>query len=348
MIKSLDIRNFQSHKGTHLEFSPGVNIIVGSSDSGKTAILRALKWLVTNRPSGDSMRSNWGGQTVVHMETDTDKIDRWKHNYENGYRINTITFEAFGTDVPKEIQDALNFSEINMSNQLDAPFLLSETPGAVAQHFNRVAHLDMIDLGLQNIQKWIRELEQTIKYKEADVKTQEEALQTYAHLDKFEAEVEVLEDMDRRLHQKEMALQRLSKLIDDYHGTESDIAEFTDLLNLEGKVDEVLDLIDERYDLYTQTTKLVKLVEGVKDIQYELNQQKNLLELGEVVGYIFENRQLATTVQDKRSKLMRLLYDINEVSEDINIKAQYVTSLKKVFDKEMGETCILCGQPIKR
>ena len=348
MLKSLSISNFQSHKYSHLEFSPGVSIIVGSSDSGKTAILRAIRWLVNNRPSGDSIRSTWGGQTVVHLETDTDRFDRWKHNYENAYRLNTITFEAFKTDVPKEIQDALNLSEINMSNQLDAPFLLSETPGAVASHFNRVAHLDMIDSGLQNIQKWIRELEQTIKYKEADVKTQEESLQTYAHLDQFEAEVEVLEDMDRRLHQKETALQRLGKLIEDYQETEEELSAYTGLLDLEGKVDGVLKLIDKRYETYTYAVKLNKLVEEIKDVQYELNQQENLLKLGDIVSNVFELRNQGTVIQDNRSKLMRILRHISDNVEEIDAKVQYVTSLKKVFDKEMGNVCILCGQIIKR
>lgn len=347
MIKELLISNFQSHKDTHLEFSPGVNIIVGSSDSGKTAILRALKWLVTNRPSGDSIRSNWGGKTSVELFTDDAHIVRSKDK-EAEYILGDTHFKAFSTEVPKEIQDALNLSEINMSNQLDAPFLLSETPGVVAQHFNRVAHLDMIDSGLQNVQKWIRELEQTIKYKEADIKTKEESLQTYVHLDKFEAEVEILEDLDNRLHQKETALQRLNKLIRDYHGTEEELSAYTDLLDLEGKVDEVLGLIDKSTALDQKLIKLESLVDNIREVQYDLNQQEDLLQLGNIVGYIFENRNLATTIQDNRSKLMRLLIGIKANSEEINIKAQYVTSLKKVFDKEMGETCMLCGQTIKR
>jgi len=67
MIKQLTIKNFQSHKKTKLEFSDGVNIIIGQSDSGKTAIIRALNWVVNNKPSGDSFRSHWGGDTNVEI-----------------------------------------------------------------------------------------------------------------------------------------------------------------------------------------------------------------------------------------------------------------------------------------
>jgi len=52
VVEKITIKNFQSHEETELQFSSGVNVIVGSSDSGKSAILRALKWVVQNKPSG--------------------------------------------------------------------------------------------------------------------------------------------------------------------------------------------------------------------------------------------------------------------------------------------------------
>ena len=49
MIKSVEFQNFQSHKKTILEFVPGVNIIVGLSDAGKSAVMRAIKWCLKNQ-----------------------------------------------------------------------------------------------------------------------------------------------------------------------------------------------------------------------------------------------------------------------------------------------------------
>ena len=39
MIKSIQLKNFQSHRDTTLRLSPGVNVIVGDPQNGKTAIL---------------------------------------------------------------------------------------------------------------------------------------------------------------------------------------------------------------------------------------------------------------------------------------------------------------------
>ena len=48
MIKSLHIQNFQSHKKTTLKFHKGINVVIGQSDSGKSAIIRALNWTINN------------------------------------------------------------------------------------------------------------------------------------------------------------------------------------------------------------------------------------------------------------------------------------------------------------
>ena len=47
----VDLENFQSISKASLEFVQGINIIVGQSNSGKSAILRAVKGSVLN-PSG--------------------------------------------------------------------------------------------------------------------------------------------------------------------------------------------------------------------------------------------------------------------------------------------------------
>ena len=46
MIDKIKIENIQSHKNTELNLSNGINVIVGSSNNGKSAILRALYWAI--------------------------------------------------------------------------------------------------------------------------------------------------------------------------------------------------------------------------------------------------------------------------------------------------------------
>jgi chromosome segregation ATPase len=311
MIKSLIIQNIQSHKRTELEFDQGVNVIVGLTDSGKSTIIRAIKWLAKNRPSGDSIRSNWGGESEVCIRTEETRIIRRRSNRENCYIKDRQKFEALKTEVPIEIQNALNISDINIQQQLNSPFLLSETPGEVAQHFNRVAKLNKIDSGLQNVQKEINELNSIIgkeatKDKPAtglikQLKDNEEALQGYLHLDKFEAEVEVLEGMENALHSKERSLLKLKATINDYEATVETIEDFETILVDEEKVNKILSWVDEREELKSKLEKIFRWIRTIKLDQIEI------------------------------ARLVSLEID-----------------LQKKFDREMGKVCVLCGQPIKK
>jgi DNA repair protein SbcC/Rad50 len=44
-INKVRIENFQSHEDTLMEFHKGLNVITGPSDHGKSAVMRAIKWV---------------------------------------------------------------------------------------------------------------------------------------------------------------------------------------------------------------------------------------------------------------------------------------------------------------
>ncbi len=59
MLERLHVR-YQAHDPFALDFDPLVTVLIGPSDAGKSSLLRALRWLATNRPEGDSFVP-WGG-----------------------------------------------------------------------------------------------------------------------------------------------------------------------------------------------------------------------------------------------------------------------------------------------
>ena len=46
-VQTLHLDNFRSYKETHVEFAPGVNVLVGSNGQGKTNIVEAIYYLAT-------------------------------------------------------------------------------------------------------------------------------------------------------------------------------------------------------------------------------------------------------------------------------------------------------------
>jgi len=154
LIQSVKLTHFQSHENTLINLHPGVNSIIGSSNSGKTSVLRGLLWVIYNRPSGQAFISHWNQtkkgvpieSTEVAVTLENDTIIRGRDKDFNGYRINDKKpLEAIRMDVPEIVSSLFNLGEVNIQKQMDAPFLLSESAGEVARFFNREIRLDLID-----------------------------------------------------------------------------------------------------------------------------------------------------------------------------------------------------------
>jgi len=181
MIKKLIIENFQSHEKTELNLDPGVNIITGVSQSGKTAILRALYWLLHNRPSGDRIRSSFAkGATKVMIETsEGDQIWHVKDDKVNSYALGNEVFDKIGRDIPDMVQRALRVSELNVQKQLDEPFLVTSSAGEVAKTINRITRLEMVDNWVTDLTQNINSINREKERLEAEIESSIEKIKEY-------------------------------------------------------------------------------------------------------------------------------------------------------------------------
>lgn len=157
MIEFIDIKNFQLHKRQRVDLDPAATCFVGKSDIGKSAIVRALRWLATNRPSGDDFIRHGADGVSVTVGADGREICRRKAKGKNAYELDGKEFNAVRSDVPPEIADILRLTELNFANQLDAPFWFSLSPGQVSKELNQIVNLDQIDKVLDVLAKRIRQ-----------------------------------------------------------------------------------------------------------------------------------------------------------------------------------------------
>ena len=159
-ITKISLENFQSHVKTTVEPAAGgcLSVITGPSDSGKTAIIRALKWLFFNAPAGtDFIRAGATySKIVVEFETG-DTVTRWRTiGGINRYLVNAEVYEGFGNDVPLEVRQLSELRELtigdielnlNISEQLQGPFLgRSVSAPTRAKVLGKLAGTEEIDL----------------------------------------------------------------------------------------------------------------------------------------------------------------------------------------------------------
>jgi exonuclease SbcC len=345
MFRQLNISNFQSHKNSSFEFCDGVNIIIGDSDAGKSAVIRALRWLIMNRPQGDSIRSWWGGETSVELITDNCTVTRSKGKSGDEYILGKTSFKAFNKEVPKEITDALNLSETNIQFQLDQPYLLNETPGNVALHFNKVARLDKIDLVTSNINSQIRELTTDIKYKESQKVSLTEEVKQFEWLGKFEIELEVLEELEKQKVSKANSYKKLETLWNDLLDVNDSIKEESQILLFDKPVDDILGLIEKRDKVKKDRKQLDALWIRINMNQQELEEQSKLLQFEKPVNALLSLYEIKTKVEKEQNAIERVLNGVKTKEQQIKAAEISVKRLEKEFEESFPDTCPLCNKP---
>jgi DNA repair protein SbcC/Rad50 len=353
MIKSLNISNIQSHEQSLLTFHPGVNIIIGNTDSGKSAIIRALRWVIWNRPSGDSLRSRWGGKTSVEIETEDGSVVRSKDKKDE-YNVNIkgqkkLLLSAFGTSVPEEVSNFLNINEINLQEQLDNHFLLGKgwTAGSVAAHFNKVANINEIDTSTSNINKKVSKLEADIEYDKAQIKEKKETLLTFEYLNTAESLLEVLEDQESRLSRLKTSVYNLRVKIDDIEEFSKTIETCKEGLIIEDQVNVILDQITRIESMKSKGFKLRILVSDIEVKKKKIQELSRYSQLSPLVTEVLKRITEKEALNHKQKALFKLLSSYRSTKTQLEAKKETYTHLLEKFSNEFPNICPLCNTNLK-
>ena len=333
MITKIEIKNFQSHKNTVLEFDKGVNVICGESDNGKSAVIRAIRWVVENQPQGtEKINSNWNEDfkepLSVKLYTEKGYVERIRDKKRNGYNIckngeEEIVFDAIGKGVPKEVTDFLNVSDVNFQFQLDPPYLLTKSAGEASKYLNEIVHLDSIDKIMSIADSDKRQLSSEQKVVEADIKKLEEELKNTEWIDEAERLYTRVSKYD----------ERISSGNDELAGLNEQISEHENL--------KIVDL-----------TRQKELVEKIESI--------SIPDISELDEDIKKYEESAAKIIDlsKPEKLVERIEsisipDISELDEDIKeyeLKNEEILKLNKEREElkaRMPAICPYCGNPIE-
>jgi exonuclease SbcC len=396
MLKNIEIKNFQSHKNTEIEFDSGINVITGPSDQGKSAILRALLWLVTNRPLGtDDIVSHWARDEKdkikeslqVLLETDGGTVKRLRNSEKNSYSLHVSgkkekLYEAFNKDVPEDITAFLRLFDVNIQQQHDTPFLLSQSPLDVAKYLNKLVHLDIIDSVLANADTKRRAQVQRLKtYEDSKIKYEKrlkefdwitEAQERNTNLEICLKQQKSYFNSSKELHLQIKEYKSITKKIESM----PDMTRAKEIINaieaLKIDYDQKNDLSVKIYN-YKQQTRIVKLAkklspakalcEDIKNIDKELSDLSNKKEtLEDMIAEYTETKSKMNIKYDKDRALV-LIRELEKIKPDYSQQAfllQQITEYNKAqkkyneqiankaeLIKQMPKICPVCGSILK-
>ena len=346
MIRKISAFNFQSHKKSVLNLHHGVNAIIGTSDSGKSAlIIRLLVWVLNNRPLGDAFRSIWGGETRAEIETDENLIVRSKDK-KDVYKIDDLELKAFNKDVPDEVTQSLNMSDINIARQFDRPYLLDSSSGEIAQHFNQIAHLDKIDSSLSKIQSQIRSLEHSIKADEQYRKELEESLKDFEDLDALDKEVVELELMQQTKEDIAEEINQIASVIGGLKDSKQQIKKLEKTTAISDIIESSLIDFATRAKLYGKINSLSNLI--IKSNTVRLNTEKLVLftrrdnEITEAIDLLSQKKEASKAIEQLHTDI----WNLKGITVRISKTKEEVKELEEEFHNNMPDTCPLCGQEV--
>lgn len=142
-ITKVEIDNFQAHKHKVIDFVNGLNVIKGESNSGKTAILRAIYWALYDKPNGSDFIKTGAKSCRVRLHLSNGYIIERKRSRSSSGTYTLISpdgsvqdFKGFSNNIPVDITNAHQMPElkingtsyrINIASQLDQPFLVGNS-----------------------------------------------------------------------------------------------------------------------------------------------------------------------------------------------------------------------------
>lgn len=228
MIEKIILHNFQCHKDVTLELGRST-VLLGDSNSGKTAVLRALYWVLYNIPSGDSYVSYWAQKktkngfafkkdeyTSVTVLIDGHEIVRKRMTGFNGYIVDGEIFEALGTAVPEKVTEIFNLADASVQKQMDAPFLLSFTPGKASQYLSDLVGLGCVDDILSIAKKKASDTSAKIDSTEEDIAGLQKELDTYGWVGESEKLLDKATAVEPEIARITKELESLTRTINDY------------------------------------------------------------------------------------------------------------------------------------
>lgn len=334
MLHRVKIQNFQCHKHADIQFDDKITVLLGNNNVGKSAIIRAIKWVLFNsRPTGTFI-SKGESCCRVTLYIDDHVIERIKDNDSNIYLLDGKEFRSFGTDVPEPIRNILNVDIASVQNQHDSPFWFSLSSGKVHKEINAIAGIDTVDLVLKEIKRNVSDISYKIDYNNEVIKLRtkflketewtEEAIKlsrsikdAVEYVTDISIKADKIEEIFNLVTTHSKKINRLDKIISRGNNI---LTRYKEVVLDQNRVEEIGKKIN--------TLNKYMLFHGVKYFSHEVLEkiEKDLDKVQQIDKYTQQ-------IQNERKAIARSEIELYEIIEN----------LKQLE----GDTCPTCGNEIK-
>lgn len=378
-ITKVHLENFQDHKDTEISLEPGINLITGSSDSGKSAILRAINFVFHNLPRGKSFIRYGSDECRVTVTfSDGVIVQRVKGEKNNSVLLWTKDakdgkgekFESIGNELPSKVIDALGKPPIDAKH---GPLAYAEQMGPLF-----LVGLGTADLpralseltGIDNFQKAAEILGKRARASNTQIRDLTSRIENYkTQLVKYDS----LEEEWDQMTAQEQSLERIkstsalcvsaqsfvtqhNKIVMEARGVKDILQKTKCIADLKPKLEQIL-VIENKFKQAKSIEKAISLL-----TDNILNEELALMVGAKITSTSFKAKYCKAQDLSNKLKLYKsTLTDCTSISTDVKlVKTELDTLLKSTKEKEsefntlvgnmraQGLWCDVCDRPSRK
>ena len=225
------LKNFQSISKGELEFTQGINIIVGQSNSGKSAILRAIKGAILNPSGSQKYIKNGTSGFEVSLDYNGNTIEWSRTSKSPKYTINGEEYLKVGSSNLTNFLDKSGFvldenkNLMNVESELELPFPFDKNNSELFKLFEKNIFCISDSTAITKL----------IKADEDETNTKKENAEY--ELERYKSKLSAIEELESEIDVNWLVSQRknIAENIDKTKEISLDISKLHDIISL-GKV----------------------------------------------------------------------------------------------------------------
>lgn len=338
-ISRIEIANFQAHKQAQVDLAPSTTTVKGPTDSGKSAIVRALRWCTLNDIPGSEYVREGAKSAEARITTDAGhKIARRRNanGQGNEYEMNGEVYKSFGLGVPSGIAETLSLSKINFASQHDAPFWFAETAGEVSRQLNAVIDLSVIDESLSFIGGIVRNAQSKKTVREESLAEAEAELEEAAKQKDRIDDFKTIREQNKHLQSVAAESQRLSSLMEKIRSNDA-----KRLKQMAEEQEQLVASARRVLKLKRSRNELAEIISGIRNYRAKSHGPPPF---GEVAAKHKEWMEAA----DSREELHSLIHAITRAHDrQKNASAELEEAEEEFHQQIKGKVCPLCQNKIQ-
>ena len=345
------LHNFQSHSHTVVDFMlNALNGLIGQSDNGKTAVLRAIKWCLYNDPKGDDFIRLGETDCWVELEFSNGyKVRRGRTTSSAGYYEvydaslqQTQKFTGFSHAVPMDVYNAHQMPKVaigkeqvsfNLAEQLDGAFMLSQSAGDRATLIGKITGVQHVDASIKEIGKDISNKQKENKNTEREIERLSNEMEQYKHLPAMEKDIQMLELVLSAIESAEQEIADIDSLQQEINNFNTNLAienqRYQSFTNL-NSTKELLDKIELAYQEYLSIEQIESEYLNNAFEECEVKSKINTYAHLDTLKILVDNIPIANT---EYNDLCNIETELNLVESSIGFENDKLNSLCKLTEE---------------